>query len=156
MADNCLEHLDNQNSPEFVPQRWSKVYRDWLVKLKDWCISRQLWWGHQIPAWYAVSETGGEITDNTPFFVAKSEEEARAQAIEQLGNDVKLVRDPDVLDTWFSVWIMAVFYPRLAGKYCRFRDLLSNGYPRDWLRYYLLLGSENDDDGGIFYRQNAI
>jgi valyl-tRNA synthetase len=102
LADNCLEHLDNQNSPEFVPQRWKKVYRDWLVKLQDWCISRQLWWGHQIPAWYAVSETGGEIVDNTPFFVAKDEEEAWAQAIERFGNDVKLVRDPDVLDTWFS------------------------------------------------------
>lgn len=102
MADNALEHLDNQSSPEFVPQRWTKVYRDWLVKLQDWCISRQLWWGHQIPAWYAVSETGGEITDSTPFFVAKNETEAQAQAIEQFGNDVQLIRDPDVLDTWFS------------------------------------------------------
>ncbi len=102
LADKALEFLDQKNSPNFVPQRWTKVYRDWLVKIKDWCISRQLWWGHQIPAWYAVSETGGEITDQTPFVVAKSDTEALEKAKSQFGEDVKIERDPDVLDTWFS------------------------------------------------------
>jgi valyl-tRNA synthetase len=102
LADRGLEFLDDKNSPEFVPERWTKVYRDWLVKLKDWCISRQLWWGHQIPAWYAVSETGDAITDETPFVVARTEAEAREKANSQFGENVKLEQDPDVLDTWFS------------------------------------------------------
>jgi valyl-tRNA synthetase len=93
LSDFALEQFDKQNSPTFVPDRWGKVYRDWLIRLKDWCISRQLWWGHQIPAWYAPDGT---------IFVARTEAEAYAQAKAKFGADVTLERDPDVLDTWFS------------------------------------------------------
>ncbi|PZO41677.1 MAG: valine--tRNA ligase [Pseudanabaena frigida] len=93
LSDFALEQFDKQNSPTFVPDRWGKVYRDWLIRLKDWCISRQLWWGHQIPAWYAPDGT---------IFVARTEAEAQAQAQAKFGENVTLERDPDVLDTWFS------------------------------------------------------
>ncbi len=102
LADATLQALDNDHAPRFIPERWAKVYRDWLVNLRDWCISRQLWWGHQIPAWYVVSETEGEVRDDTPFVVAMDEAQARAKAVAQFGEAIELRQDEDVLDTWFS------------------------------------------------------
>ena len=76
----------------FVPENWVNTYDQWMKNIQDWCISRQLWWGHQIPAWYG---TGGEL------FVARDEAGARAQAT-AAGYAGELTRDPDVLDTWYS------------------------------------------------------
>jgi valyl-tRNA synthetase len=106
LAARCREALEHAD-PRFVPERWAKVYRDWLTDIRDWCISRQLWWGHRIPAWFVVSETGGEITDSTPYVVARDEVEARAKAEAQFGggthaHPLVLEQDPDALDTWFS------------------------------------------------------
>ncbi|MEI7432394.1 MAG: class I tRNA ligase family protein, partial [Betaproteobacteria bacterium] len=81
---------------KFVPENWVNTYNQWLNNIQDWCISRQLWWGHQIPAWYAQEgERRGEI------FVAHDEAEAKAQAA-AAGYTGALARDPDVLDTWYS------------------------------------------------------
>ena len=77
---------------KFVPENWVNTYNQWLNNIQDWCISRQLWWGHQIPAWYG---------ENGETFVAHSEEEARALA-DKAGYSGTLNRDPDVLDTWYS------------------------------------------------------
>jgi valyl-tRNA synthetase len=81
-----------QGDVKFFPDHWASTYNQWLENIQDWCISRQLWWGHQIPAWY---------DDSGNIYVARSEDEARAQAAAK-GYDGALRRDDDVLDTWFS------------------------------------------------------
>ncbi len=91
LAARGLELVEN-GSVKFVPENWINTYRHWLGNIQDWCISRQLWWGHRIPAWYGA---GGEI------FVARDEASAKAQA-EAAGYHGELKRDDDVLETWFS------------------------------------------------------
>ncbi len=82
------KHAVDSGQVRFIPENWINTYNQWMNNIQDWCISRQLWWGHQIPAWY---DEQGKI------YVARSEEEAQAQA-----GSLKITRDNDVLDTWFS------------------------------------------------------
>jgi len=104
IQDLCLAAVSESGLPpgapgsgetvRFVPAEWLNTYLHWINNIQDWCISRQLWWGHQIPAWY---------DDAGNCYVARSEADARAQARARLGREPSTFeRDPDVLDTWFS------------------------------------------------------
>ena len=92
LAKRALEVVKN-GKIQITPKRWEKVYYNWLENIRDWTISRQIWWGHRIPAYYSEDGT---------VFVAKSLEEAKVQAREKFGKDVNLTEETDVLDTWFS------------------------------------------------------
>ncbi|KAG6384066.1 hypothetical protein SASPL_156136 [Salvia splendens] len=96
LAERAL-HAVEKGELTIVPERFEKIYNHWLSNIKDWCISRQLWWGHRIPVWYIV---GKKCEDE--YIVARNNEEALEKAREKYGKDVEIYQDPDVLDTWFS------------------------------------------------------
>ncbi len=106
MAAPALENVMN-DSIKLHPGKFKNIYRHWMENVKDWCISRQLWWGHRIPAWY--------LPGSNEFVVAGTAEEALSEAVEISGNNnlkaSDLRQDEDVLDTWFSSWLwpIAVF-----------------------------------------------
>ncbi|KAL5743467.1 hypothetical protein ACOSQ2_026583 [Xanthoceras sorbifolium] len=96
LAEKAL-HAVEKGELTIMPERFEKIYNHWLSNIKDWCISRQLWWGHRIPVWYIVGKDCEE-----EYIVAKSAEEAHEKAKKKYGRDVEIYQDPDVLDTWFS------------------------------------------------------
>ena len=103
LAQPALDNVMNGNI-QFHPDKFKNTYRHWMENVKDWCISRQLWWGHRIPAWYF-----GNRPDD--FVVAKSKEEALRLASEKAGREIlesELNQDEDVLDTWFSSWLWPI------------------------------------------------
>ena len=100
----------------FFPSNWSKTYFQWMNNIEPWCISRQLWWGHQIPAWYGPDKK---------IFVALNEKEAILKAKKFYKKNVKLIRDPDVLDTWFSSGL----WPFATLGWPKKKDYLNKFYP---------------------------
>ena len=101
LAKKALEVVEN-DTIHFHPAKFKNTYRHWLENIKDWCISRQLWWGHRIPAWYL------DVNGKVETIVAMNEEEARKVAAEKYGYTGALRQDEDVLDTWFSSWLWPI------------------------------------------------
>ena len=123
LAKPAIAAVENGDTV-FVPKQWENTFFAWMRDIQPWCISRQLWWGHRIPAWYGPD---GSV------FVAHTEEAAYAQARAQFGADVVLERDPDVLDTWFSsaLWPFSTLgWPQQTPELARYYpgDVLVTGF----------------------------
>jgi valyl-tRNA synthetase len=164
MAKPAIESV-REGRTNFVPKNWEKTYFEWMENIQPWCISRQLWWGHQIPAWYGPD---GQV------FVEKDEETALEAAIqhyiahegpwkawveEKLENFKPgeiLTRDEDVLDTWFSSALWPFSTLGLAGQDAGTQALLPDRRAGDRLRHHLLLGCPDDDDGAALHEGRAV
>lgn len=125
MAELALEAVDSGRI-RIVPERFTKVWQNWLENIRPWCISRQLWWGHRIPVWHV----DGSHDD---YVVAHDEREAYAVARDKYGDDVQLTQDPDVLDTWFSsaLWPFSTLgWPEQTEDLSRYypTDVMETGY----------------------------
>ncbi|MDB5375342.1 MAG: Valyl-tRNA synthetase, partial [Belnapia sp.] len=123
LAKPAIEAVESGRT-QFVPKQWENTFFAWMRDIQPWCVSRQLWWGHQIPAWYAPDGT---------IFVEKTEAEALAAAAAKFGHAVALERDPDVLDTWFSsaLWPFSTLgWPENTPEVARYYpgDVLVTGF----------------------------
>jgi valyl-tRNA synthetase len=141
LAEPAIEAVETGRI-EFVPANWSKTYFDWMHRIEDWCISRQLWWGHRIPAWY---DPDGKI------HVGTSEDDARRRS--GLSDEVVLRQDEDVLDTWFS----SALWPFTTLGWPEKTDYLERFYPTSvmvtgfdiiffWVARMIMMGLKFMDD----------
>jgi len=133
-----------EKKTKFVPENWEKTYFEWMDNIQPWCVSRQLWWGHQIPVWYGP--------DNN-FFVAMDESEAKEKAHKHYGKDTDLVRDEDVLDTWFSsaLWPFSTLgWPEKTPEFEKYynTDVLVTGFDIIffWVARMMMMGLYLTDD----------
>ena len=133
-----IKSVKNEKT-KFVPKQWEKTFFNWMENIQPWCISRQLWWGHQIPAWYGPDRK---------VFVALSKEEATKQAITFYKKETKLTQEVDVLDTWFSsaLWTFSTLdWPKKSYELERFYpgNVLVTGFDIIffWVARMMMMGS---------------
>ncbi len=143
LAKPAIEAVESGKTV-FVPKQWENTYFEWMRNIQPWCVSRQIWWGHQIPAWYGPDST---------VFVEESEEAARAAAEKHYGESVELMRDPDVLDTWFSsaLWPFSTLgWPDKTAELARYypTDVLVTGFDIIffWVARMMMMGLHFMDD----------
>ena len=141
LADRGIAEVENENM-KFIPKNWEKTYFEWMYNIQDWCISRQIWWGHQIPAWY---DEDGNI------YVATTESEVREKY--KLSDDLKLSQDKDVLDTWFSsaLWPFSTLgWPEQSTDLKKYypTSLLVTGFDIIffWVARMIMMGLNFNDD----------
>ncbi|TCS61340.1 valine--tRNA ligase [Varunaivibrio sulfuroxidans] len=139
LAVPAIEAVKNGQT-KFVPQNWENTYFEWMNNIQPWCVSRQIWWGHQIPAWYGP--------DGRPF-VEMTEQDALDAARAHYGEDTPLERDPDVLDTWFSsaLWPFSTLgWPEQTPELARYypTDVLITGFDIIffWVARMMMMGLE--------------
>ena len=137
LAGPAIEAVKNGET-KFVPKTWENTFFEWMNNIEPWCISRQLWWGHRIPAWYA---TDGSI------FVGKTLDEVKMQAFNKYGTNIELKQDPDVLDTWFSsgLWPFSTLgWPENSKELSKYYpgDILVTGFDIIffWVARMMMLG----------------
>ncbi len=123
LAKPAIEAVQSGKT-KFVPKNWENTYFEWMKNIQPWCISRQIWWGHQVPAWYGP---------DGKFFVEMNEETAKEAALKHYGHAVELTRDSDVLDTWFSsaLWPFSTLgWPEKTPDLARYypTDVLVTGF----------------------------
>jgi valyl-tRNA synthetase len=138
LAKKAIKVVKNKKTT-FFPTNWTKTYFQWMNNIQPWCISRQLWWGHRIPAWY---------TNDKKIFVAENETEAKRQAYKFYKKNVELKRDDDVLDTWFSsaLWPFATLgWPKKTYELKRFypTSILVTGFDIIffWVARMMMMGN---------------
>ena len=137
LAGPAIEAVKNGET-KFIPKTWENTFFEWMNNIEPWCISRQLWWGHRIPAWYA---TDGSI------FVGKTLDEVKIQAFNKYGTNIELKQDPDVLDTWFSsgLWPFSTLgWPENSKELSKYYpgDILVTGFDIIffWVARMMMLG----------------